>query len=309
MPSPGDVLERHKHRLLGIPGCTAVAVGRKIASGEETDTECIVVFVSRKGAPVRREDQVPAEIEGIETDVVEREFDFIPTATNPMERFDPLIGGVSITSFTDPATCGSIGCSIAADGTKPQVPAGTYLLTNTHVILSASDPDEPRVIQPGEVDQPVPGNYVCGAFVHGDGTAGHDCAITSVAGRGWRNEVPNHPLRFGDRPLRGIGAPAVGIEIYKFGAGSRHTRGSVTHVNFNSGEVQNAIMIEGEDQGLWCEGGDSGSVAIRYADDFVVGLNFRADQGSALPGGGYSRGLAFPIATQIESFSTAVQLA
>jgi hypothetical protein len=309
MLSPGDALELHQQRLLGIPGCTAVAVGKKIIGGEETDTEAIVVFVSRKGEPAQHEDRVPAEIEGIQTDVVEREFGFIPTATDPMERFDPLIGGVSITSFTDSATCGSVGCFIAADGTKPQVPAGTYLLTNTHVVLAASDPDDPRVIQPGEVNQPVPGNYACGTFVHGDGTAGHDCAITSVAGRGWSNEVPNHPLRFGNRLLRGIAPPAVGVEIYKFGAGTRHTRGVVTHINFSSGEVENAIMVEGENRGLWCGGGDSGSVVIRYADDLVIGLNFRADMGSALPGGGYSRGLAFPITTQIESFSTAVRLA
>ena len=143
------VIERHRTELLALPGCSAIAMGKKIVSGKTTETDCIVVFVRKKGqyAPA---DAVPAELDGFPTDVVERDFNFSTTSTNPFERFDPLIGGISLTAWEDPAVTGSIGCFIATDGHVPGVPAGTYALTNMHVVrVSAAPGGDRRVIQPG----------------------------------------------------------------------------------------------------------------------------------------------------------------
>ncbi len=307
--SANDVLERHKAQLLSIPGVTAVAIAHKVVGGETTDVECIVVFVSSKGTPSDPAHRVAAEIEGIPTDVVERQFDFRPLSTDPFARHDPLIGGLSITAWEDPESWGTIGCFIQADGTVVGVPAGPYLLTNMHVVQVAAAPGaNPTVIQPGRVAPPVPPAYACGAFVAGQRDALHDCAITTIAGRGWANEVPNHPWHPGRRPLAGLGVAALGVHVYKYGASSQHTTGNVTSLNFNTPTINNATYISGDD-GLWCDGGDSGSVVIRYADDIVLSLLFCGDTQRPAPHGGYLGGLAYDIATQIHPFSGVAQLA
>jgi hypothetical protein len=304
-----SILERHKARLLAIPGATAVAIGKKTTGGETTDVDSIVVFVARKGDPGRDEDRVPQTIEGVPTDVVERAFDFRPLATDPFARLDPLIGGISLTAVEDPEAWGTIGCFIAADGTVAGVPAGTYLLTNKHVVQVAAVPGaNPHVIQPGRVKAPVPANYVCGAYVAGQRDATHDCAITTILGRGWRNEVPNHPWRPGRRALTGLAAAALGDDVYKYGATTQHTRGTVMNLNFNTPVINNAIYIVGNAGGAWCDEGDSGSVVVRYADDRVLALLFCADTHTPVPGG-YLGGLAYDITTQINVFSAVAQLA
>lgn len=71
-----DVLERHRKRLLGYPGVTSVAVGNKVTGGHETQQRAIVVFVKKK-RDVPREERIPRMIDGMPTDVVEREFDIV----------------------------------------------------------------------------------------------------------------------------------------------------------------------------------------------------------------------------------------
>ncbi len=310
MPTIGEVLEHHRQDLLAIPGCTAVSIGKKAVAGQRTATDCIVVHVSRKGSPREPGTEVPLQVEGVPTDVVEREFNFALTGTDPMERFDPVIGGISITSREDPGPFGSTGCFIRADGTVGNVTAGAYLLTNEHVVAVAAQPLGGDVIQPGDVNGNIPGNYGLGIVVASARDATHDCAIVRIVGRDFRNEVPNHPWHWGNREIKGIGNAAVNNRVYKFGAKTGHTVGTVTNIAFTTpgNRVTNAIVIQGEDNGVWCDGGDSGSVVIRYDDDLVIGLNFQGDTGTPVKGG-YGEGLAYDISTQIQPFSTNIQLA
>jgi|ERR1700733_8312697 len=306
---PHAVIERHKATLLAIPGATAVAIGKKTTGGQTTERDSIVVFVASKGEPAQEADRIPTEIEGIPTDVVEREFDFRSLATDPFERHDPLIGGISLTAIEDSHGYGTIGCFIAADGTVVGVPAGPYLLTNMHVVQVAAAPGgDTRVIQPGRVQPPVPLNYVCGTYVAGLRDATHDCAITTVVGRAWRNEVPNHPWHPGRRPLTGLAAAALNDNVYKYGATTQHTIGTVANLNFNTAAINNAIYVVGDGGNPWCGEGDSGSVVVRYADDRVLALLFCADTHTPVPGG-YLAGLAYDITAQITVFSTVAQLA
>ena len=70
---------------------------------------------------------------------------------------------------------------------------------------------------------------------------------------------------------------------------------------------------------MWVAKGDSGSVAIRYADDYVLGLNFAADAlpilnpntHRALPDNlpAYSAGFAYDIQSQMDVFGGVVGLA
>ncbi len=321
-----ETLGRHKARLLALPGCTGVAIGFKVVGGTATDRLAIVVFVERKRTGVSPAESVPAVLDDVPLDVVERRFGLQLTATDPFDRFDEMFSGISIASRDNPPAWGTFGCVIHTTGTA-DIPAGNYLLTNQHV-LEYADPSNPHsttreVIQPGNTDEPAPVNYNCGDYVSGLRNETNDCAIATIGyGRTWRNEVPNHPLRPGRRDLGGIGAAAVNQEVYKYGATTKNTRGIVTYVHFDSPNlpIRNAIYVENPDREMWCAKGDSGSVLIRYHDeDTVVGLNFAADEETMLPPDkqpslpndvpAYWAGFAYDIQSQMNNFGGVVTLA
>lgn len=297
------VLARHSERLLTLPGCTAVAIGQKEVGREPTDRLAIVVFVREKLASPPAEQAVPPELDGVPTDVVEQEFRPEPIATDPHERFDPLISGIALTADVVPSTYGSVGCFISTTGKPPTYPAGTYLLTNEHVVQHAGI--NGLVIQPDWLDPtPPPNNYACGNYLEGFQSPTNDCAIVSIVGRGWRNEVPRKPGRPGRRSLQGVVPPAVGTEVSKFGATTRYTTATVRFINWSNPQqtIQNALYIRNDDRRTWVDGGDSGSVAVTDGG-YVMGLNFMADaQYPAIQGGGYYAGLAYPIQDQMDNF-------
>jgi hypothetical protein len=77
MPSLEDVRrikEAHEHDLLKVPGVTGVDVGYKMVGGQQTDVLAIRVYVARKIDPPP-DQRIPAEIEGVPTDVIERRFE------------------------------------------------------------------------------------------------------------------------------------------------------------------------------------------------------------------------------------------
>jgi Trypsin-like peptidase domain len=324
MSELSEILAKHKTRLLSMPGCTGVAIGYKEVKGEVIDRLAIIVFVKRKQPDIAAEHLVPAVLDDAPTDVVEKTFGLALTATDPFTRFPQLMGGISITPRDVPPPWGSLGCIIHTTGNAHVPHAGNYLLSNQHV-LSYADPANPhsttrQVIQPGKTDEPAPGNYSCGDYVWGQTTPTSDCAIASIGyGRTWRNQVPNHPLRPGNRDLKGIAVAAVGDEVYKYGATTKSTRGVVRYVHYDDRvlPIRDSIYVANADGTMWVAKGDSGSVLIRYSDDFVVGLNFAADETTilgkhpALPNDlpAYSAGYAYDIQSQMNLFGGVVTLA
>jgi hypothetical protein len=71
-----NALERNRDRLLAIPGVTGLAIGNKMTGGHDTEQRAVVVFVEQK-RDVADEERIPSEVDGIPTDVVEREFDIV----------------------------------------------------------------------------------------------------------------------------------------------------------------------------------------------------------------------------------------
>jgi hypothetical protein len=317
-------LNKHKARLLALPGCTGVAIGYKEVAGEVIDRLAIVVFVERKQKGIAADCLVPAILDGIPTDVVEKTFGYKLTATDPFARFTQMFSGISITPLGNPDGWGTLGCIIHTTG-NAHVPGGNYLLTNQHV-LSKADPNQPGnrstvVLQPGSADKP-PADYACGDYVYGVEDDINDCAIATIGrGRTWRNEVPNHPWRPGRRTLAGVAAAAVGDEVYKYGATTNSTRGVVrfVHADYPDIRIRDAIYIESLDGSMWVGTGDSGSILIRYSDDFVLGLNCAADHATELPANShpplhdrmpaYSAGYAYDIQRQMNVFGGVVTLA
>jgi hypothetical protein len=320
-----QAFNRHKTQLLSLPGCTGAAIGYKVTAGKTLHELAIIVFFEKKFANPSPDSRVPPIVDGILTDVVEKSFGFTLTATNPFARFKEVFSGISITPRDTPPPWGTLGCIIHTTG-NANVPAGNYLLTNQHVLWYA-DPANPdsttrQVIQPGRTDEPAPYNYSCGNFVYGLKTPLTDCAIATIEyERTWRNEVPNHPWYPGRRDLRGVAAPAVGDEVYKYGATTKSTRGVILYIHYDHPTlpIQDAIYTESADGETWVAKGDSGSVLIRYNDDYVLGLNFAADEITMLPPDrqpklpdnlpAYSAGFAYNAQSQMNVFGGVVTLA
>ncbi|MGH7500754.1 MAG: hypothetical protein ACREL7_03255 [Longimicrobiales bacterium] len=65
------VRAKHEAALLRLPGVIGVGVGEKRTAGRKTGVLAIQVFVRRK-RDVAGSDAVPAELDGVPTDVIER---------------------------------------------------------------------------------------------------------------------------------------------------------------------------------------------------------------------------------------------
>lgn len=315
------VLEKHKTELLAIPGCTGVGIGLKQVGGRETGALAIVVFVQRKTSPPPGE-AVPGNLEGVRTDVIEQEDSEpvplaapAPMATDPFARFDQLFSGISVTAWETPPAWGTIGCFIWTPGDPGHgIPGGQYLLTNQHVLQGAAPPDT-VVIQPSIDETVPPPNYRCGDYVYGYQTPTRDCAIATVGyGRTFLNQVPNYPGWPGRRDIRGVAAAAPGQAVYKYGATSKFTKGVVAVINYTppNTNYQNVILIrsEGGTNDVWVAKGDSGSVTILQANDYIIGLNFAGSANAVMQNPpqlpaypAYYRGFAYDIQAQMNAFS------
>jgi len=128
--------------LLKHPGVTAVDVGYKYVGGKKTDEIAIRVNVKEKKKNVDAADKIPATIQGVKTDVIERVY-VLHAMTNKMKvedvtlmadtsTYDPIKGGVSI------GPCRVVGGHIYA-GTlgaivKDVATGNPLLLSNFHVM-------------------------------------------------------------------------------------------------------------------------------------------------------------------------------
>src|SRR5215471_17938416 len=86
--------------LLGRPGVHSVGIGTKTVGGQPTNEIAIVVLVVKKKSPAELApgEMIPAEVNGVKTDVVEVP---IPSAhqttPNPdTDKIRPLVGGIQI---------------------------------------------------------------------------------------------------------------------------------------------------------------------------------------------------------------------
>jgi hypothetical protein len=117
------VLPIARPRLFAIPGVHAVGIGRKIVRDEITREPAIMVFVEHKTpfADLDPAHVIPAEIEGVKTDVYESEIPCYQTALDD-DKERPLKGGIQLMP----------GCFITDDELNPPV----YAVTNWHVVGS-----------------------------------------------------------------------------------------------------------------------------------------------------------------------------
>jgi hypothetical protein len=162
--------EKARTRLAKLPGVVGIGVGTKYVGGKPTDAWTISISVVKKrpkGALAASE-LIPAEIDGVPTDVIETG-EFKVLGVDPKDGVDvydyskyrPLRGGIKI-SVSYPSApgidpnnleLGTMGCVALTTETPPR----HVLITNRHIIAT--------VIPHGPVGQPHPdpGSTTCGA--------------------------------------------------------------------------------------------------------------------------------------------------
>lgn len=289
MPTVDDLVVRKQQveaQFLALPGVTGVDVGFKEVGGHLTDQLSVRVHVAAKRDDVPDAQRIPLEVDGIPTDVLERNYE-LQVKSVPLDfsiqadsvRYDPLLGGISIgpsrviggSVFT-----GTLGAVVIDNGTNRRA-----ALTNFHVACvdtgwSVGD----RMAQPSRVDTGVvPGDEV-GALLRATLSGAVDGAVISLdPGRGTRCEV----AEIGQ--VRGTKVAALGMRVRKRGRTTGLTYGSVdgvsltVNVDYGNGigvrTLTNQVSVTADTarNPRFSDRGDSGSV-ILDDDGYVVALLF-----------------------------------
>jgi len=215
---------------------------------------------------------VPAEIDGLRTDVIEHRqalpvigFDDEDDSTN----YSPKVGGSQIGNDAG-LHAGTLGCfAKAADGS-------TVFLSNHHVLYDGG------VANGSKVGQPEYSACCCctcnkiGAVIDGDPNL--DCAIAKLdAGVPFVPKVrrikrPDGSVEL-DGYIAGSSAPVLGEEVWKVGARTGLTRGTVAAITGSEVEIHpKAPFTKVADHG------DSGSVVVELSSGNIVSLLFAIDK-------------------------------
>ncbi len=106
MPSMEELVaikDRAETEYLSRPGVTGIDVGYKVVGGVQTDEVAIRVHVKKKKASVPKAQMVPAQIDGVATDVLERDYELQVvreqldvSAQADTNHYATLEGGVSM---------------------------------------------------------------------------------------------------------------------------------------------------------------------------------------------------------------------
>ena len=130
-------------QLLSLPGVHAIGIAYKTRGGRRTDELSLVLHVLKKrpATDLPPGEAIPAEIDGIPTDVVESE---IPEQFEDSGRYRPLRGGsrlewdqkiTTATGFELIHHQGTLGCCA-----KSRRKGKNVILTNAHVVAACADP-------------------------------------------------------------------------------------------------------------------------------------------------------------------------
>jgi hypothetical protein len=140
------VKEKHGATIMAKENVVGVGVGYKETKGVKTDRLSLVVMVKKKVSveELREGDVIPAEIEGVITDVIE--VGEIVALQARTDRWRPAPGGVSIGHYK--ITAGTLGVLVRDVETDEAL-----VLSNNHVMANSNDAAQgDPILQPGPYD-------------------------------------------------------------------------------------------------------------------------------------------------------------
>ena len=200
---------------------------------------------------------------------------------NPLIKYRPPFPGISCGHYK--VTAGTLGCFVEDNKGK------VYVLSNNHVLADTDrgywqDP----ILQPGKLDGGKRRKDIIAFLSHlvplsRTGANTMDAAIALV------EEGLNPDFRiFQKDSVRGTVEPANKMKVEKWGRTTGHTTGSITTRNLDIQVDFDGEIIEFQDQfeikaarGMFCDGGDSGSLILERGTFNAVGLLFAGnDEGT-----------------------------
>lgn len=304
-------LEKHRKRLHAFPNVVAVGIGYKVVGGKKTSRLGIICSVEKKlpVSELAEGEIIPAEIEGIVTDVVET--GIIRAIQTHTDRIRPAIGGISI-GHKD-ISAGTFGCLTNYHGKQ-------VILSNNHVLANSNEAKigDP-ILQPGTYDGGVyPLDHIANleAFIpivyagsrgicpisswivkflnmlySGLGRktrfqiveTGEEENVIDIAVAAPVDAVSPEIMEVG--LIQGKREGLLGMKIKKSGRTTGLTFGEIEQVNVSVnvsyGNRKTAYFVDQFLAGAMCDGGDSGSIALDE-DNYMVGLLFAGSDTTTL---------------------------
>ncbi|MCB0913439.1 MAG: hypothetical protein KDB60_17680, partial [Propionibacteriaceae bacterium] len=297
---------RVEDELIGRPGVNAVDIAEKVTDGKATGELSIVVYVDKKlpASRVSKAQAIPAEIDGVKTDVQEMTIELQSPrwerlgeeAMVDQTAYGTLVGGISMgpsRSFylTPPEVdtpgnyvmVGTLGALVRDNAT-----GATMALSNFHVAaVDTSWSTSDRQCQPGRPDNGTVPASEFGTLARAVLSQHVDGSVTTLdTGKAWQAEV--HDIG----AVAGTATGVVGQAVRKRGRTTELTYGSIASLDFTvsvdygdglgTRTLKNQLRISTDTtkSTRFSDHGDSGSV-IMTDDRHVVGLLFAGSSDGA----------------------------
>jgi hypothetical protein len=303
------VKEKHEASIMAKKNVVGLGVGYKETRGVKTDRMALVVMVKKKVSiqELKEADVIPAEFEGVITDVIE--VGEIVALQERTDQWRPAPGGVSIGHYT--ITAGTLGV-LVRDVETDEI----LILSNNHVMANSNDAIQgDPILQPGPYDggtvaedtianlerfvpiqfESEPPPIPCPVSKAAAGIANFFARLVgskhrllsvviqqanqvdgALAKPVSSDVVKNEILEIGS--VTGDTEAALGMEVKKSGRTTGLTTGTVqllnasVQVGYGGGKIAlftNQILTTNMSQG-----GDSGSLLVSGAGNKAVGLLF-----------------------------------
>lgn len=283
--------EQVEDELLALDGVVGVDIGEKISDGKPTGEMSIVVYVEKKVAPskVARSQKVPAELDGIPTDVQELVIElqggpglYAGDPLSDTSKHTTIRGGISIgpSRHQNAGTAGAL--------VRDTTTGAVSLLTNFHVAcVDTSWTAGETVLQPGRFDSGNPAVDQVGTLTRGVISEQVDGAVVRLDGdEVWADEVVDIGGVVGSTPA------VAGMAVQKRGRTTEHTHGEVVSVDatvtldYGDGvgmrTLRRQVSIRpAAGTARFSDRGDSGSVVMNDGRQ-VVGLLFAGARDGSL---------------------------
>jgi hypothetical protein len=294
--------------LMKKKNVTGVGIGFKETNGKKTEELCLIVMVTQKveSSELSSKDLIPAEIQGIMTDV--KAVGRIVIHKSRKDRWRPAPPGVSIGH--EYVTAGTFGSVVWDNATNKKL-----ILSNNHVLANSNDArKKDAIVQPGPIDggkapqdlvaeleRFVPiifeksdtnicsvangvagiANFIAGilgsksrlAALRIESTSNEVDAAVAVP---WKDSVTEEILDIG--AVMGVTEPGLDMKVKKSGRTTGVTEGTITGLNaaveveYGNGKIalfENQIVTTD-----MSEPGDSGSLLLEAETNKAVGLLF-----------------------------------
>jgi hypothetical protein len=294
-----EVQDKREEELMALPNVVGVAPSLKITGGKPTGKWSLTCLVEKKLAKgkLAAKETVPAEVDGVPTDVVEVG-KIEALVFNAKVR--PALPGYSIGHYN--ITAGTFGCLVrdirrcccklekdcGCSPTQQECPGDYLILSNNH-ILAATNAGKPgdSILQPGPID---------GGLYPSDEVAKLDRFEEIVFSRSGYNLVdaavarPTHsrnvtPSILGVLIPRSVDQAFVGDLVIKAGRTTQITQGRVLSVNatvavgFALGtalfrhQIITTAMAAGGDSGSLLMGRELNAVGLLFAGSPIITIH------------------------------------